>query len=135
MLQLKKLSRSLTQEIKEVCQAKLLGSILLGTAITTFGLYNVHQQADITEGGILGGILLLNHWLGVSSSLLSPLLDGLSYLFGFRYLGKKFLKTSIIATLCMSGFFRLWELFPPVLPSLADYPLLAAVVGGCFLVI
>ena len=133
MLQLKKLSRSLTQEIKEVCQARLLGSILLGTAITTFGLYNVHQQADITEGGILGGILLLNHWLGVSSSLLSPLLDGLSYLFGFRYLGKKFLKTSIIATLCMSGFFRLWEMFPPVLPSLADYPLLAAVVGGCFI--
>ena len=93
MLQLKKLSCSLTREIKEVCQAKLLGSILLGTAITTFGLYNVHQQADITEGGILGLILLLNHWLGMSSSILSPLLDGLCYFLGFRYLGKKFLKT------------------------------------------
>ena len=133
MLQLKKLSCSLTREIKEVCQAKLLGSILLGTAITTFGLYNVHQQADITEGGILGLILLLNHWLGMSSSILSPLLDGLCYFLGFRYLGKKFLKTSIIATICMSGFFRLWEQFPPVLPSLAEYPLLAAVAGGCFI--
>lgn len=36
-------------------------SILLGTAITTFGIYNVHHQADITEGGILGLILLLNY--------------------------------------------------------------------------
>ena len=33
----------------------------------------------------------------------------------------------------MAGFFRLWELFPPVLPSLADYPLLAALAGGCFI--
>ena len=108
-------------------------AIVLGTAITTFGIYNVHRQADITEGGILGLILLFNFWLGMSSSILSPLLDTLSYALGFKYLGKEFLKTSIFATICMAGFFRLWELFPPVLPSLAEYPLTAALVGGCFI--
>ena len=97
------------------------------------GIYNIHQQADITEGGILGLILLFHFWFGMSSSILSPVLDALSYALGFRFLGKEFLKTSIFATICMAGFFRLWELFPPVLPSLADYPLLAALAGGCFI--
>ena len=133
MLQLKKLSHTIKGELKETFVPRTVVSIVLGTAITTFGLYNVHQQADITEGGILGLILLLNFWLGVSSSMLSPVLDCLSYLMGFKYLGKEFLKTSIFATACMAGFFRLWELFPPVLPSLADSPFFAAVAGGCFI--
>lgn len=108
-------------------------SILLGTAITTFGIYNVHHQADITEGGILGLILLLNYWLGLPSSVASPVLDGLCYILGFRYLGKEFLKTSLFATFSMACFFGLWEMFPPVLPSLAPYPLAAAIAGGCFI--
>ena len=75
MLQLKKLSHTIKGELKETFVPRTVVSIVLGTAITTFGLYNVHQQADITEGGILGLILLLNFWLGVSSSMLSPVLD------------------------------------------------------------
>lgn len=133
MLQLNRLSHIVKRELKETFVPKTTVSIIIGTAITTFGLYNVHQQADITEGGILGLILLLNFWLGMSSSLLSPVLDFLSYLMGFKYLGKEFLKTSIFATLCMAGFFRLWELFPLLLPSLADIPFAASVLGGCFI--
>lgn len=133
MLQLNRLSHIVKRELKETFVPKTTVSIIIGTAITTFGLYNVHQQADITEGGILGLILLLNFWLGMSSSLLSPVLDFLSYLMGFKYLGKEFLKTSIFATLCMAGFFRLWELFPPLLPSLADIHFAASVLGGCFI--
>ena len=104
MLQLNRLSHMVKRELKETFVPKTTVSIIIGTAITTFGLYNVHQQADITEGGILGLILLLNFWLGMSSSLLSPVLDFLSYLMGFKYLGKEFLKTSIFATLCMADF-------------------------------
>lgn len=133
MKQLKKLACRTVRDLRVTFPPKTLLSIIAGTAITTFGIYNVHQQADITEGGILGLILLFNFWLGMSSSILSPVLDALSYALGFRYLGKEFLKTSIFATICMAGFFRLWELFPPVLPSLADYPFVAALAGGCFI--
>ena len=133
MKQLKKLACRAVQELSITFPPKTVLSIILGTAITTFGIYNIHQQADITEGGILGLILLFHFWFGMSSSILSPVLDALSYALGFRFLGKEFLKTSVFATLCMAGFFRLWELFPPVLPSLADYPLLAALAGGCFI--
>ena len=119
MKQLKKLACRAVRELSITFPPKTVLSIILGTAITTFGIYNIHQQADITEGGILGLILLFHFWFGMSSSILSPVLDALSYALGFRFLGKEFLKTSIFATICMAGFFRLWELFPPVLPSLA----------------
>ena len=48
MLQLKKLSHTIKGELKETFVPRTVVSIVLGTAITTFGLYNVHQEADIT---------------------------------------------------------------------------------------
>ena len=35
----------------------------LGTAILSFGIHNIHQRAAITEGGVIGLVLLMNHWL------------------------------------------------------------------------
>lgn len=133
MKQLNKIMLQLLQETKQTFTRKTVISILLGTAITSFGIYNVHRQTGITEGGILGLLLLCNYWFGISSSLLSPVLDGISYLFGFKFLGRDFLKTSIFATFSLAAFFRLWEMFPPLLPSLAGTPLLAAVIGGLFI--
>ena len=36
---------------------------LAGSAIQAFGLANIHAFADVTEGGVLGMTLLLEHWL------------------------------------------------------------------------
>ena len=47
--------------------------IMLGTAILSFGIHNIHQRTAITEGGIIGLVLLINHWLGVPASVFSPL--------------------------------------------------------------
>ena len=33
--------------------------LLLGAAILSFGLFNVHSQSGVTEGGVLGTTLLL----------------------------------------------------------------------------
>lgn len=117
---------------KGLLTLKGFGAILLGTAIGSFGIYNIHQQANITEGGVIGLILLLNNQLGLSPSLLTPILDILCYAIAFRYLGKDFIKVSSISTLSLAGFFRLWEQFPPVLPNLSPYPLVAAIAGGIF---
>ena len=94
------------------------GLIVLGAAIASFGLYNIHQQSGITEGGVLGTVLLLHHWLGWPASVITPILD--------------IIKWSVASTLCVSGFFRLWECWPPVLPNLSGQPLLAAVLGALF---
>ena len=48
--------------------------LLLGAAILSFGLFNVHSQSGVTEGGVLGTTLLLHHWFGISWALAWALL-------------------------------------------------------------
>ena len=107
-------------------------SILLGTAILSFGLYNVHSQSGITEGGILGATLLIQHWFHISPAVTELLLDLICYGLGLRFLGREFLKYSLIATCCYSAFYAVYEQFPPLLPDLSGNPLLAAVAGAIF---
>lgn len=109
-----------------------LGLIVLGAAIASFGLYNVHQQCGITEGGVLGTVLLVHHWTALPASLVTPVLDIACYLLALKILGSAFIKWSVVSTACVSGFFKLWELRPPVLPDLSGQPLLAAVLGALF---
>ena len=101
---------------------------VLGAAIVSFGIYNIHRQTNITEGGVLGMVLLVNRWLGISPALATPILDITCYLLALRVLGFGFLKWSAVATLCVSCFFRLWESFPPLLPDLS--PCWAACLSG-----
>lgn len=108
------------------------GLIVLGAAVVSFGLYNIHQQSGITEGGVLGTVLLLHHWLGWPASVITPILDVSCYLLALKVLGLDFIKWSVASTLCVSGFFRLWETWPPLLPDLSARPLLAAVLGALF---
>lgn len=122
----------LQQERRRLFPLPKVFLILTGSAVLSFGIYNIHRQTGITEGGVLGTLLLLNHWIGLPPSVLSPILDAVCYVLGFRFLGKDFLKTSIFSTLCFSGFSRLWESFPPVLPNLSAHPLAAALIGGTF---
>ena len=121
------------RDLREIFTLRRLLFILCGTAICSFGIYNVHDQSGITEGGALGLILLLNHWFGLPSSIATPIIDIICYALAFRALGRHFLEISAFSTLSMAMFFRIWENFPPVLPSLADKPLLAALLGALFI--
>ena len=111
---------------------KRYGMLLLGAAILTFGLYNVHSRCSITEGGVLGMTLLVQHWLGISPSITEAILDIICYALGVKYLGKDFLRCALIATAGFSLTYALWEKIGPILPSMAGMPLLAAVVGALF---
>ncbi len=107
--------------------------IALGTAISTFGIRNIHSRTHITEGGVLGMVLLLNYWLKISPSIVTLILDGICYAMGFKYLGGKFLKLSLFATCSVSFFYWFYALFPYALPDLSGNPLLASILGGLFI--
>ena len=106
--------------------------LLLGSIICSFGIHNIHQRTNITEGGIIGLMLLIEHWLKISPAYITPLLDIACYALAFKFLGANFIKLSIIATLFISGFYKIWELFPPMLPDFSSHPLIAAILGGIF---
>lgn len=105
---------------------------LIGSAILSFGLYNVHSMSGVTEGGVLGLTLLLHHWFGISPSVSGFIMNLLCYLLGFRLLGKEFIAYSVVAGGSFSIFYAIFEQFPPLWPQLADTPLLAAIVGSLF---
>lgn len=107
-------------------------SILLGSAILSFGLYNIHSISGVTEGGVLGLTLLLERWFGISPSVTGLILNGLCYLLGFKMLGREFIAYSVVAGGGFSLLYAVFEQFPPLWPQLADMPLIAAVVGSLF---
>ena len=113
-------------------QARRYACILLGTAIVAFGLYNVHGQSGITEGGVLGATLLIQHWTGISPSVSEIVLDVICYALGFAFLGRRFLVDSLIATCAYAGCYAMFERLGYVLPDMGHMPVLAAVVGAVF---
>lgn len=120
--------RSIWKEIK-------LSSVLLllaGSALLAFGIYNVHSISNVTEGGILGLTLLLEHWFGISPSFSGFLLTALCYFLGWKILGKRFLVFSFISAIGFSVFYGIFEQFDPLFPQIGEMPFLAAVVGALF---
>lgn len=103
-----------------------------GAAFLAFGMYNVHSISGITEGGVLGAVLLIQHWLHISPALSSPMLNGLCYLLGWRTFGKSFLVYSAVSTLGYSACYLVCEQFPPIFPQIAAMPLAAAITGSIF---
>lgn len=101
-------------------------------AFQAFGMYNVHALSNVTEGGILGLILLLEHWIGLSPAVTSLILNSLCYLFGWKTLGKAFLGYSLVASAGYALGYGVCEQFPPLWPQIANYPALAAIVGAVF---
>lgn len=106
--------------------------ILLGSMICSFGIHNIHQRTHITEGGIMGLMLLIEHWFSFSPAYITPVLDLACYLLAYKFLGGEFIKISVISTTCVSIFYKIWECFPPMLPDLSATPLLAAICGSLF---
>lgn len=105
----------------------------LSSAFQAFGMYNVHALSGVTEGGVLGLVLLIDHWTGVSPALSGFVLNAACYALGWRTLGRSFILYSLIAAVGFSSGYAICELFPPLWPGIAAHPLLAAIVGALFI--
>ena len=107
--------------------------IVLASIFQAFGIYNVHALSNVTEGGVLGATLLIQHWFHISPALSALVLNIACYTLGWRTLGKSFLAYSAISILTYSLGYAFFEQFPPLFPEIAMYPLLAALVGALFI--
>ncbi len=111
---------------------KNYGIIVVGSFILAFGVFNIHAQADLTEGGILGMILFLNRWFGINPSISSLVMDYLLFAIGAMVLGREFLKYSLFASLSFSLFYWLVSTLGPQLYWVSSSNILSAVIGGIF---
>ena len=123
-----KIKRNILPKLKlKYCLTAVFGSVILA-----FGLYNVHSVSNVTEGGSLGLTLLLDHHFGISPAVTGFIVNVLSYALGFRVLGVKFVFYSAVSTAAYSLAYALCEIFPPLFPGIASYPVLAALLGALF---
>ncbi len=104
----------------------------LSSCFLAFGLYHVHSFSGVTEGGVLGMTLLLEHWLHISPAISGLIMNLICYGLGWRLLGREFILYSLISSASFSVSYRIWEQFPPLWPQLADMPLAAAAAGALF---
>ena len=114
-------------------KAKNCLTAFLASAFQAFGMYNVHALSHITEGGVLGATLLLEHWLGISPAITSFIMNTVCFLLGLRILGKEFIAYSLIAAVGYSVGYGICEQFPPLWPGIAEYPMLASITGALFI--
>ncbi len=105
----------------------------LASAFQAFGIYNIHALSGVTEGGIFGLGLLLQHWFRISPAVSSFLVSGACYILGWRTLGKEFIGYSVIASLGYSIGYAFCEQFPPLWPGIAGMPLAASLLGAVFI--
>ena len=84
----------LWNKVKDGLTVKKILLIMLGAMIYTFGVHNIHQRTNITEGGVIGLMLLIEHWLQMSPAYITPILDLACYLLAFKFLGGNFIKVS-----------------------------------------
>ena len=106
---------------------------LTGALIQAVGLCNIHAFANVTEGGVLGATLLIEHWFAVSPALSALVLNVLCYFFGWRTLGKDFLLYSAICGVAYSILYAILEPFAPLWPGLVESPVWSAIVGALFI--
>lgn len=104
----------------------------LGSLILAFGLYHVHSFANITEGGILGLTLLLEHWFKISPAISGLIFNTICYIIGWYVLGKSFLYYSFVSGVSFSIYYAIIEKFDPLWPNLINHPMLASILGALF---
>lgn len=106
--------------------------IIVGSGILGFGSYNFNYQNGITEGGVLGLILLIKNVFDISPSITNLIIDFSLFAIGAKFFGKRFLVCSIFASICFSISYRIFEKIGFIVPNLSTHMLVASIFAGIF---
>ena len=105
--------------------------ILLGTAIFSFGFVHFNMQNQLGEGGFSGITLILYFTLNWDPALMNLLLNIPMFILGWRLLGKKSLIYTIIGTIGVSVFLKIFQTYEFQM-NLQDDLFLVSLFAGVF---
>lgn len=111
-------------------ELKKVATIMVGATILAFGSYNFNYQNSVTEGGVLGLLLLIKNVFDISPSLTSLVIDLSLFALGTKFFGKKFLLYSILSTFTFSTMYNTFERIGFLVPNLEHNMLLASILAG-----
>lgn len=101
-----------------------IGNFICAFAINTFIIHN-----NFIIGGVTGSSIIINHFFGLNVSTIMYLINGVLFLLGLFFLGKKFALSTLLSSLLLPFFISLFEQMHWQEQLLLD-PFLACVLGG-----
>lgn len=110
--------------------ARNMALIILGSCILAFGSFNFNYQNNVTEGGVLGLLLLIKNIFDISPSITAIVIDLSLFALGAKFFGKQFLYLSVFASLLFSTWYKVWESIGFIVPNLNNNMLLASILAG-----
>lgn len=105
--------------------------ILLGSAIFSFGFVNFNIQNQLGEGGFSGITLILLFVFDLDPALMNLVLNIPMFIIGWRLLGRKVFVYTIIGTVSVSIFIKLFMVYE-INMHIQDDLFLAALFAGVF---
>ncbi|WP_211654340.1 YitT family protein [Planococcus alpniumensis] len=112
-------------------QLKNIFFILLGSAIYSFGFVHFNIQNELGEGGFAGITLILYFLWNWDPALMNLLLNIPLFFIGWKLLGRKVFLYTIIGTVAVSVFLKIFLVYEVQIP-LRDDLFLAALFAGVF---
>lgn len=112
-------------------QLKNIFFILLGSAIYSFGFVHFNIQNELGEGGFAGITLILYFLWNWDPALMNLLLNIPLFFIGWKLLGRKVFLYTIIGTVAVSFFLKIFLVYEVQIP-LRDDLFLAALFAGVF---
>ena len=106
-------------------------AILIGTALFSFGFVHFNMQNQLGEGGFSGITLILYFTLNWDPALMNLVLNIPMFILGWRLLGKKSFIYTIIGTIGVSVFLKIFQIYEFQM-NLQDDLLLVSLFAGVF---
>lgn len=75
-----------------------IGCILLGNALVAFGISTLVLENELISGGVTGLGIVANHYTGMNISVVVGAINGLLFILGLLFIGKKFALSTLVST-------------------------------------
>lgn len=115
--------------MKEKISFRELAILAFGMFIVGIAVYYIMMPAGFVVGTISGLVMVLTHFIPLQASTLTLILNMGLLVLGFIFIGKDFGGKTVVASLLLPLYLRIFEAVTPTVPPLTPDPLINAI---CF---
>lgn len=109
--------------MKTKINAKEYVTLIVGMFIISAAVYYLMMPSKIVVGSISGLVMVLSNFLPFKISTMTLVLNVALLLLGFVFIGKEFGAKTVITSIMLPVYLRIFEVVTPNVPALTDDPL------------
>ena len=106
--------------MKEKISFKECIILAIGMLFVSIAVYYIMMPSGFVVGTTSGLILVLSHFIPLSVSTLTLIMNIILLILGFVFIGKDFGGKTVITSLLLPFYLRIFEIITPIVPELTD---------------